>query len=124
MQQLRLEYAQYKLNPAANTAFMTKRMNRPAKILENAVTSWENILATNQPIPESSLIGRPCVGGIDFAKADDFVGAGLLWRVGQFDVWVHHTWVCSQSADLHRRQLSVACGAVVEKNDVSRLFAA
>lgn len=102
MQQLRLEYAQYKLNPAANTAFMTKRMNRPAKILENAVTSWENILATNQPIPESSLIGRPCVGGIDFAKADDFVGAGLLWRVGQFDVWVHHTWVCSQSADLHR----------------------
>ena len=102
MQQLRLEYAQYKLNPAANTAFMTKRMNRPAKILENAVTSWANILATNQPIPESSLIGRPCVGGIDFAKADDFVGAGLLWRVGQFDVWVHHTWVCSQSADLHR----------------------
>lgn len=102
MQQLRLEYAQYKLNPAANTAFMTKRMNRPAKILENAVTSWENILATNQPIPENSLIGRPCVGGIDFAKADDFVGAGLLWRVGQFDVWVHHTWVCSQSADLHR----------------------
>lgn len=102
MQQLRLEYAQYKLNPASNTAFMTKRMNRPAKILENAVTSWENILATNQPIPESSLIGRPCVGGIDFAKADDFVGAGLLWRVGQFDVWVHHTWVCSQSADLHR----------------------
>ena len=102
MQQLRLEYAQYKLNPAANTAFMTKRMNRPAKILENAVTSWENILATNQPIPESSLLGRPCVGGIDFAKADDFVGAGLLWRVGQFDVWIHHTWVCSQSADLHR----------------------
>lgn len=102
MQQLRLEYAQYKLNPASNTAFMTKRMNRPAKILENAVTSWENILATNQPIPESSLIGRPCVGGIDFAKANDFVGAGLLWRVGQSDVWVHHTWVCSQSADLHR----------------------
>ena len=30
------------------------------------------------------------------------MGAGLLWRVGQFDVWVHHTWVCSQSADLHR----------------------
>ena len=102
MQQLRLEYAQYKLNPAANTAFMTKRMNRPAKILENAVTSWENILATNQPIPESSLIGRPCVGGIDFMKTTDFCGAGLLWRIGERDVWVSHTWVCSQCADLSR----------------------
>ena len=102
MQQLRLEYAQYKLNPAANTAFMTKRMNRPAKILENAVTSWENILATNQPIPESSLIGRPCVGGIDFMKTTDFCGAGLLWRVGDRDIWVSHTWVCSQCADLNR----------------------
>lgn len=102
MQQLRLEYAQYKLNPAANTAFMTKRMNRPAKILENAVTSWENILATNQPIPESSLTGRPCVGGLDFAETADFIGAGLLWRVGELDIWVHHTWASLQSPDLRR----------------------
>lgn len=102
MQQLRLEYAQYKLNPAANTAFMTKRMNRPAKILENAVTSWENILATNQPIPESSLIGRPCVAGIDFMKTTDFCGAGLLWRVGDCDIWLSHTWVCVKCADLNR----------------------
>ena len=102
LQQMRLEYAQYKLNPAANTAFMTKRMNRPPKILENAVTSWEHILATNQEIPESDLIGRPCVGGIDFAESIDFVGAGLLWRVGQLDIWLHHTWVCAQSPDLKR----------------------
>lgn len=102
MEQLRLEYADYKLNPAANTAFMKKRMNRPPKITENAVTSWENILATNQEIPEEQLIGRPCVAGIDFAKTDDFLGAGLLWRVGDRDVWVSHTWVCSQSADLKR----------------------
>ena len=102
MQQLRLEYAQYKLNPASNTAFMTKRMNRPARITENAVAAWEDILATNQPIPESSLIGRPCVGGIDYAKAEDFVGAGLLWRVDGKDVWHSHTWVCSRSPDLKR----------------------
>lgn len=102
MQQLRLEYAQYKLNPAANTAFMTKRMNRPAKILENAVTSWENILATNQPISESSLTGRPCVAGIDFMKTTDFCGAGLLWRVGDRDIWLSHTWVCAKCADLNR----------------------
>lgn len=102
MQQLRLEYAQYKLNPAANTAFMTKRMNRPARILENAAAAWEDILATNQPIPETELIGRPCVAGIDYAKTTDFVGAGLLWRVGGCDIWVSHTWVCTACADLQR----------------------
>lgn len=102
MQQLRLEYAQYKLNPAANTAFMTKRMNRPARILENAAAAWEDILATNQPIPEPELIGRPCVAGMDYAKTTDFVGAGLLWRVGDRDIWVSHTWVCTACADLQR----------------------
>lgn len=102
LNQMRLEYARYKMNPAANTAFIKKRMNRPPKITENAVTSWENILATNQPIPENSLIGRPCVGGIDYMKTTDFLGAGLLWRVGDRDVWLSHTWVCSASADLNR----------------------
>ena len=102
MQQLRLEYAQYKLNPASNTAFMTKRMNRPAKILENAAASWEDILATNQDIPEEQIAGRPCVAGIDYMKTTDFLGAGLLWRVGDRDIWVSHTWVCSQCADLNR----------------------
>lgn len=102
MQQLRLEYAQYKLNPASNTAFMTKRMNRPAKILENAAASWEDILATNQDIPEDQIAGRPCVAGIDYMKTTDFLGAGLLWRVGDSDIWVSHTWVCSQCADMNR----------------------
>ena len=102
MQQLRLEYAQYKLNPASNTAFMTKRMNRPAKILENAAASWEDILATNQEIPEEQIAGRPCVAGIDYMKTTDFLGSGLLWRVGDRDIWVSHTWVCSQCADLNR----------------------
>ena len=102
MEEMRLEYFKYKLNPAANTAFIKKRMNRPPKITENAVASWEDILATNQPIPESDLIGRPCVAGIDYMKTTDFLGAGLLWRVGERDVWVHHTWVCSHCADLVR----------------------
>ena len=102
MQQMRLEFAKYIQNPAANTSFMTKRMNRPPKITENAVTSWENILATKRMIPEAELIGRPCVGGIDYAKTTDFVGAGLLWRVGDRDIWISHTWVCTKCADLQR----------------------
>lgn len=102
MEQMRTEYAEYKRNPAANTAFMTKRMNRPPKIRENGVASWEDILATNQPIPEADLIGRPCVAGIDYMKTTDFLGAGLLWRVGGRDVWISHTWICSKCADLNR----------------------
>ena len=102
MAQLRLEYAKYRQNPAANTAFIKKRMNRPPKITENAVTEWENILATNRMIPEAELIGRPCVAGIDYAKTTDFVGAGLLWRVGEQDIWIPHTWVCTKCADLPR----------------------
>lgn len=102
MQQLRLEYAAYKQNPAANTAFITKRMNRPPKILENGVTEWENILATNREIPEELIEGRPCVIGMDYMKTTDFLGAGLLWRVGDVDIWLSHTWICSQSDDLKR----------------------
>ena len=102
MQEMRLEFAQYLQNPAANTAFMTKRMNRPPAVTENAVTSWENILATNQEHNEAQLFGRPCVAGIDYAKTTDFVGAGLLWRVGDQDIWISHTWVCTKCADLSR----------------------
>ena len=102
MQEMRLEFAQYLQNPAANTAFMTKRMNRPPAVTENAVTSWENILATNREHNESQLVGRPCVAGIDYAKTTDFVGAGLLWRVGDQDIWISHTWVCTKCADLSR----------------------
>ena len=102
MEQMRTEYAEYKRNPAGNTAFITKRMNRPPRVRENGVASWDDILATNQQICEDDLYERPCVAGIDYAKTTDFVGAGLLWRVGSQDVWMSHTWICSNCADLHR----------------------
>lgn len=102
MSELELEYFDYTLNPAANTSFIAKRMNRPPKELENEVTSWGNILATNQPIDENLLYGMPCVGGIDYMKSTDFLGAGLLYRVGEKDYWITHTWVCRKSPDLKR----------------------
>lgn len=102
LSEMRMEYAQYKQNPAANTAFMTKRMNRPPKYTENGVTSWENIKATNVPIPEELLVGRPCVAGIDYMKTTDFLGAGLLYRVGDKDIWISHTWINANSRDLPR----------------------
>lgn len=101
-QQLESEYSDYLANPAQNISFMSKRMNLPPEELENEVTSWDNILATNQEIDEKAIYGFPCVGGIDYMKTTDFLGAGLLYRVGDKDYWISHIWVCSKSADLQR----------------------
>lgn len=102
LQTMRMEYVDYKANPAANISFVAKRMNLPPEELECAVTSWDNIMATNQEIDEKAIYGMPCVGGIDYMKTTDFLGAGLLYRVGDKDYWITHTWVCSKSADLNR----------------------
>lgn len=102
MAEIEMEYSDYLLNPAANVSFIAKRMNRPPAITENAVTSWENILATNQPIDEEAIYGKPCVGGIDYMETTDFLGAGLLYRVDGIDYWLPHIWVCSNSRDLYR----------------------
>jgi len=101
-QELELEYFDYRLNPAANISFASKRMNRPPKIRINEVAKWELIEATNIPIDEIAIRGRPCVAGIDYMKTTDFLGAGLLWRVNGIDYWFSHTWICSESADLGR----------------------
>ena len=102
LQTMRMEYVDYKANPAANVSFVAKRMNLPPEELECAVTSWDNIMATAQDIDEKAIYGMPCVGGIDYMKTTDFLGAGLLYRVGDQDYWITHTWVCSKSADLNR----------------------
>lgn len=98
--EMNMEYADYVLDPANNSAFMTKRMNRPPKETEYNVTVWENLVAATEEIPD--LSGGSCVAGVDFAKADDFVVAGLLFKVGERYYWLHHTWVCKKSRDLSR----------------------
>lgn len=100
IRQMRIEYKAYKRNPAENVSFPAKRMNLPPAELENEVTSWENVKATNQPIDEEAIYGMPCVGGIDYMKSTDFLSAGLLYRVGEKDYWIQKTWVCKSCRDL------------------------
>ena len=95
-----MEYADYLLDPASHAAFMTKRMNQPPKETEYNVTKWENLVAATDDLPD--LSGRSCVAGIDYAKTDDFVAAGLLFKDGDKYYWMHHTWVCRHSRDLSR----------------------
>lgn len=101
-----IEYAEYLLDPGTHTAFMTKRMNRPPKEKENNVTKWENLEKATRELPE--LKGRSCVVGIDYAKTDDFVVAGLLFKDGENRYWLHHTWVCKHSRDLARIKYPLA----------------
>lgn len=99
-QQIQREYIDYKDDPISNSSFMTKRMNIPKGNKDVEVTSWENILATNQEIP--NVEGGSCLVGIDYAKTTDFVAAGLLFKYKEKFVWITHSWVCESCNDLGR----------------------
>ena len=99
-QQIQKEYIDYKEDPISNSSFMTKRMNIPKGNKDVEVTSWENILATNQEIPD--VEGGSCLVGIDYAKTTDFVAAGLLFKYKEKFVWITHSWVCESCNDLGR----------------------
>lgn len=100
LRELRKEYENWKIDPNNNSSFMTKRMNRPQGTEANPVTSWENIKATNRPLPD--LEGKPCVFGIDYTKTTDFLGIGLMFLIDSEIVWKPFSWYCSQSSDLGR----------------------
>ena len=102
MVEMEIEYADYCVNAAQNSDFMTKRMNCPPKQFENEVTKFENLITASRDLPFDKLKGVACVGGIDYASTTDFVAAGLLWKIDNVYYWYHHTWVCSQSPDLAR----------------------
>ena len=78
--------------------FMAKRCNFPIGNKEVEVATWEDILATNQEMIE--LQGKNCVGGVDYAKTNDFVAVGLTFRSSGKLYHIHHTFICSRSRDL------------------------
>lgn len=100
METIEKEYVDWKENPIANADFMTKRMNLPQSDSEVVVTDWENIAATNRPMPD--LTGWACTCGIDYASVSDFASVNLHFRQGDMRYWISHSWLCLQSKDLHR----------------------
>lgn len=103
VQRIRTEYQNYLLEPVKNASFMTKRMNLPQGNADAEVTSWENILKTNRPLPD--LRGMTCVCGIDYTKTTDFMSAVLLFRDEETYYAIHHSWFCTQSRDKGRIKL-------------------
>lgn len=100
MEQMKKEYADYKVNPYVNSAFMTKRMNIPKGSKDVEVTSWDNILATSKEIPD--LSGASCTIGVDYTKVNDFLSVGLLFLKGGNYYWITHSWFCTNSRDKDR----------------------
>ena len=99
-EEIRKEYREFKRNKLGNADFIVKRMNCPMGNHEADVTSWDNILATNRPVP--NLDGKMCVFGVDYTKTTDFLAVGLLFLVEGVYYWITHTWVCRHSGDLDR----------------------
>ncbi|MDR0936632.1 MAG: terminase large subunit [Oscillospiraceae bacterium] len=97
------EFREWKLNPVSNADFMTKRMNLPQSDAEVAVTDWENIEATNKPLPP--LDELDCTAGLDYASASDLVSVNLHFRSGNFRYDINHSWLCLRSKELYRLKI-------------------
>lgn len=99
----RRDYKKYKQNPAANLSFMTKRMGIRKGKNNRPVTSLDNIMATNQTIPDVRKM--KCILAIDYARLNDFASAGFLFYVSGKVVWLQHSWVCRNSKDLIEKRV-------------------
>ena len=60
------EYEDLEDDPSNREELMTKRMNLPITDLDKSVAKWEEIQATNQPLPDFQ--GKECIGCLDFCK--------------------------------------------------------
>lgn len=94
------EYRDWEKNPQRLPAFMSKRMNFPDSASEIAVTDYDNIRATNRPLPD--LDGWTCVAGIDFSKITDWVSVDLHFKQGNERYDISHSWMCTGSKDIPR----------------------
>lgn len=99
-EEIKKEFEMWKRSPGQISAFMTKRMNLPQSDRELVMTDWENIAATNKPLPDMS--GWSCTAGIDYASLSDWAAVNLHFRKGNLRYDINHAWMCLQSKDLER----------------------
>lgn len=85
------EYEQMQRSVPLKIEFMTKRMNCPMEDTRKEVATYEDRLATNQPMPEET--GFECIGAVDFAQIRDFCSVGLLFKHDGKRYWKQHTFM-------------------------------
>lgn len=91
------EYEDLADDPSNREEFMTKRMNLPVTDLERSVAKWEEIAATNQPLP--NLEGKEAIGCIDFAQIRDFASVGLVFKHDGKVPFITHSWTRKEFVD-------------------------
>lgn len=96
--EIELEVMKMPYNQDYFPEFMAKRMNFPIGNKDIEVAKWEDIKACNSDLID--LTGLDCVGGLDYAKTDDFVACCLLFKKDGKYYLLHHSFVCKKSRDL------------------------
>ncbi|WP_088036849.1 terminase TerL endonuclease subunit [Evansella clarkii] len=90
--EMQQEYHDMQFNAALRMEFMTKRMNLPQDDVRTEVATYEDRLATDQPLPEDTN-GITAIGGVDFADVRDFCSVGLLFKQNGKRYWIQHTFI-------------------------------
>lgn len=85
---------------AVKSDLYTKRFNLPDTSGSLAVTEYDNVKATNRPLPD--MTGWSCVCGIDYAMLSDWASVNLHFKRGDMRYDVNHSWICLQSKTLSR----------------------
>jgi len=93
------EFNQMQRKPSVRMTFMTKRMNSPMEDTRFEVASYEDRLATNQPVPPQ-LKGMDAIGGADFADVRDFCSVGVLIKYKGKRYWLQHTFIHHMALEL------------------------
>lgn len=109
------EYREWKDHPEQNGDFLTKRFGLRSTVKDIAVTEYDNVRATNRPLPD--MKGWVCTVGIDYAELNDWAAVNLHFRRGEERYDINHAWICGQSKDLPR--IKAPWQTWVEKGTVS-----
>jgi len=99
------EYNAMLSNADLKEAFLTKRMNIPFVSVERCVATWDEILATNQTMP--NLENESCIGAVDFSDLRDFCSVGMLFKKDGKRYWKHHTFIHEKSLELTKYNINI-----------------
>ena len=96
------EFRGWLAEPERHGDFLAKRMGIRKGFSELAVTDYEKILATKEPLPLDQMAGWSCVAGLDYAELNDWASVVLLFRKAAKRLVICHTWICEESKTLPR----------------------
>lgn len=95
--------------------FLTKRMNYPVQNKYEVAIPWEQIKATNQPIPYDELKGLECIGALDYAEVTDFASVGLLFKHKGKRYFIEHSFVCRAALEIESREIKFPVEEMAER---------